>query len=183
MLRAHVLVLSLFFVAGCAREDDVRTYRVSKETPPPNDGSLPQTRPQKEIEWKTPAGWEEQAPSAMRLGSFRVQNASGTVDVSVIPLAGAAGGPLANINRWRGQIGLGALTEQDLPSHSETFKAGGRSMQWVDFENKGRRITAALYVRSDRTWFFKMTGEDAAVLETHPAFRRFLTSLRFHETP
>jgi hypothetical protein len=40
---------------------------------------------------------------------------------------------------------------------------------------------SATYKQGNRTWFFKMTGEDKTVEETKPAFLQFLKSLKFHE--
>src|SRR5438034_6334860 len=85
---------------GCRRDDEIQTYRVSKEAAPSMPMAPPATT--REISWTTPKGWKEQAPSAMRAGSFLVKGKNGQeADVSVIPLSGEAGGELANINRWR----------------------------------------------------------------------------------
>ncbi len=48
----------------------------------------------------------------MRVASFEVSENGKTADVSVIPLGGMAGGDLANVNRWRGQVGLPPLAER-----------------------------------------------------------------------
>ncbi len=45
-----------------------------------------------------------------------------------------------------------------------------------------KRLIAAIYTQGDRTWFFKMTGEDRTVEDAKPAFLRFLANLRFHES-
>ncbi len=106
--------------------------------------------------------------------------------MSVIPLSGEAGGDLSNINRWRGQINLEPMSEADLSAQSETIKPGGNPMRYVDFvsrdlmiHNQKKRLMAAIYRQGgNRTWFFKMTGEDATVLSAKPAFMQFL---RKHE--
>ena len=143
----------------------------------------------KDISWKVPAGWEEQPPSSMRVGSFLVKGDNGQVaDVSVIPLSGDAGGDLANINRWRDQIQLDPLSESDLPSHSESISPGGRTMRMVDFPSKDlllgnkykKRLIAVIYQQGSRSWFIKMLGEDATVEAAKPAFLKFLQSLHFN---
>ena len=46
----------------------------------------------------------------MRKASFVVEEADGAkVDISATSFPGESGGLLANINRWRGQLGLHAL--------------------------------------------------------------------------
>ncbi len=135
----------------------------------------------RDIHWKVPAGWQEQPPSSMRVGSFLIKGENGRqADMSVVPLSGMAGGDLANINRWRGQIGLGPISDANLPAQSQTISPAGRSMLFVDFANQEKRLMAAIYKRGDRSWFFKMTGDDGAVQAAKPALMQFLQSLRFH---
>jgi len=144
----------------------------------------------KEVGWKVPRGWKEQAPSTMRVGSFLIKGANGQgADMSVVPLSGEAGGDLANINRWRGQINLSPISATDLSAQSETITPGGRKMLYIDFVSHDllvdnqfkKRLMAAIYHREGRTWFFKMVGEDATVLSAKPAFMQFLKSLKFNE--
>ena len=74
-----------------------------------------------QLTWTTPAGWTEVPPSEMRVASFKVAGADGKqADVSVVPLPGMAGSDFANVNRWRGQVGLPAATDDELQ------KSGGK---------------------------------------------------------
>jgi hypothetical protein len=184
-------------IAGCRRDDQIQTYRVSKETEPAMpmapgmamDTGMTAASP-REIEWKIPSSWAEQPLSSMRVGSFLIKGANGQVaDMSVVPLSGEAGGNLANINRWRGQINLSPISAADLSAQSETITPGSRKMLYIDFVSHDllvnnqykKRLMAAIYRREGRTWFFKMLGEDAAVLSAKPAFMQFLKSLKFNE--
>src|ERR1035437_10158912 len=126
----------------------------------------------------------------MRIGSFLIKGTHGqTADVSVVPLSGLAGGDLGNINRWRGQINLGPISDADLSAQSETIAPAGRKMLYVDFVSREplinnqhkKRLMAAIYHQGERSWFFKMVGEDATVLSAKPALLQFLKSLQFHD--
>jgi len=176
--------------AGCRRDDQIQTYRIPKENVPamPMERAAPEARPH-DITWTTPSGWKEQAPSSFRVGSFTLTGVNGqSADVSVIPLSGQAGGDLANINRWRGQINLSPLTQADLPKESRSISPHGQPMLLVDFlsterliDNKfKKRLIAAIYKQGDRSWFFKMAGEEATVEAAKPVFLKFLESVRFH---
>ena len=125
----------------------------------------------------------------MRIGSFFASGKDGLKsDISVVVLAGAAGGDLANVNRWRGQINLEPIGEADLPKYSKRIAPAGRPMMMVNFvtpdlfiDNRyKKRLIAVSYPRGANTWFFKMTGEDALVHSLEPSFTRFLENLRFH---
>ena len=174
-----------FLLASCQR-DEIQTYSIPKELPSPQPSPIGRGRSEAtgegEVTWKVPAGWKEQAPNSMRLASFLIKGENGQeADMSVVTLSGEAGGDLANINRWRGQIQLGAMSQPDLSAQSETLKAGGRKMLYVDFVKGKKRLMAAIYHQKDQTWFFKILGEDATVLSAKPAFMHFLQSLKFHD--
>lgn len=63
----------------------------------------------------------------MRVASFKVQNDAGQqADVSVIPLPGRAGGDESNVNRWRGQVGLGDLSAEELAKIAEPVEVAGQ---------------------------------------------------------
>ncbi len=182
------IVFSAFFstvivlMTAACQNDSISTYQVPKEAPPALIPSRSEDASSREISWNTPEGWKEQAPTEMRIGSFLITGENGKqADMSVVPLFGDAGGDLANINRWRGQISLPPIEESDFPAQSRTISPEGRSMRFVNFANQGKRLMAAIYHRNGRTWFFKMTGDDAAVSAAKPAWARFLESLQFHE--
>ncbi|MBI3291325.1 MAG: hypothetical protein HYZ73_00715 [Elusimicrobia bacterium] len=183
-----LFIMCCSFLAGC-RGEGIQTYRIPKEPPPLLGEGMVTPQAQRDIDWTAPTGWKEQAPSAMRVGSFLVPGEDGMqADVSVVPLSGEAGGDLANINRWRGQLNLEPITEAELSVHSQTITPAGRRMRWVEFVSResliGRRykkrLIVAIFTQGERTWFFKMTGEDAAVQAAKPSFVQFLRSLRFH---
>ena len=52
-----------------------------------------------------PEGWESQPPGQMQVAKFTVSKDGGKADISVSVFPSDTGGTLANINRWRRQIG------------------------------------------------------------------------------
>src|SRR5579863_3646372 len=134
MNRPLLFAVALFAV-GC-QEQDVHVYRVAKEAPDSSaglaalmapdsmEGSMPAAAPPAEaasapeLSWKAPPSWKAAPASGMRIASFSYQGA----DISVIAIPGEAGGELANVNRWRGQLGLSPLTDGEMSSHSTQVK-------------------------------------------------------------
>lgn len=185
--RRSLLGIALLFLSlsGCKKQE-VETYRVPKSV----DSTL-DAHGHKEIDWTVPKGWAVQPASAMRVGSFLIKASNGQMaDVSVIPLSGQAGGDLANINRWRDQIKLGPIGEAELEKQSRVITASGRKMRYVNFVSNDvlvdgkykKRVIAAFFNQGPKTWFFKLSGEDAAVQEVEPAFHSFLKSVHLtHE--
>jgi hypothetical protein len=190
--NAALLTLAAIALAGCGR-DDVKVYHVAKDdsvTPLPNQNQIaapeqnPPTQPQQQqLQWTLPSGWQEIAPSQMRVASFAVTNASSqTADVSVIPLP-AGENEIDLINMWRDQVQLPATTN----SNSETVSVGNDSAKFFEVigttpmagEKFSNRILVAELTRGETSWFFKMTGEDSFVAAQKPAFVQFLKSVNF----
>jgi hypothetical protein len=139
------------------------------------------------LQYTRPPGWEEKPLSTMRLASFKAVGPNGKeTDVSVVSLPGEAGGDLANVNRWRGQLNLDPIDEETLSKSAEHLKANNHDYLLVDLESQGpingqtdnQRILAAITRETDRCWFIKMTGEATAVESQKSAFHNFLQSLK-----
>src|SRR5215472_10586128 len=143
--RSASVVWSLAFLAavlaGC-RRDDIQVYRVSKK-----DASAEATRSGKEdspAQASLPAGWQELPPDQMRVGNYAIAGANGAkAQVTVIPLPGTAGSELDNVNRWRGQIGLGPITEDQLAGQAKQVQLAGAPVRLFDLAGKDPKNQSA----------------------------------------
>jgi len=144
------------------------------EVPPPPS-------PGKSLRWTLPSGWTESLAGGMRYATLKPSTA-GRIEVSVIVLPGPAGGELANVNRWRGQIGLSPIDEPELASTRKRIATKAGPVAVYDFLSDGQaksRLIAALTASEGNTWFVKMVGDAAPVGAARPDFIRLLESLRF----
>lgn len=186
--------LALAWVAGCSSED-VTHYRVPKQAPPPGaatpasvtagagapEGPPRPAAPSGGLRWTLPTGWTEAAGGQMRYATL-TPPVAGRIDVSVTVLPGPAGGELANVNRWRSQIGLPAIGEDALRKARTVVKTRAGPLHVYDFTSDGsprNRVVAGLTQASGDTWFVKVTGDAAAVGAARTDFMKLLGSLRF----
>ena len=141
----------------------------------------------KPLQYKLPPNWKEKPLSPMRLASFDAVAPDGKkADVSVVSLPAIAGGDLANVNRWRGQVNLAPIDENTLAKTAEHVTANGRDYLVVDLVSDApadakqdkQRILAAILDEGGRAWFIKMMGDDQAVESQKSAFEDFLRSLQ-----
>ena len=197
--------LMLLATVGCGR-DTVRVYNVDTNeavaaTPPPASapatmGSgmpatmptglpMPDTSSLPALKYTVPPGWQEKPPTEIRLASFSIAENGKQADVSVVPLGGMGGGDLANVNRWRGQVGLQQITDEALAKLAEPVQVAGLAANLYDVagndtgEADVQRILGAILHRDDSVWFFKITGEAALVEKQKPALIQFLKTLQF----
>jgi hypothetical protein len=140
----------------------------------------PQTANAPQIRWKTPENWTEVPPSSMRYASFSAPAEDGAkVDISVVTFPGDGGNDADNINRWRGQIGLGPLDPNVVTSQVAPLKTADITFSTTDIVGDKTRTIAAWTRRDGRVWFFKATGPHTAVEKEKPNFVKFIESIRF----
>lgn len=145
------------------------------DVPPP-----PEVAPGSALKWKLPNGWTEQRTGGIRYATLKP--AAGNVDVSIVVLSGSAGGELANVNRWRGQLGLAPIDDAALAASRKTITAKAGAINLYDFETQGdpkSRMVAGLLSANGSTWFVKMVGDGAAVGAARGDFVKILETLSF----
>ena len=141
--------------------------------------STEQEKPQ--ITWDVPSGWKSVSPSPMRYASFTVAGKGGeSGDVSISSFPGNAGGDLANVNRWRAQIGLEAINDEGLKSWITPVPCSGSQMLGVDMNGPKARILAGWTRVDGKSWFFKLVGPTKLVEGEKAKFLAFLHTVKFH---
>jgi len=136
--------------------------------------------------WEVPPGWTEAPPTQMVLAKFLLQG-QGTnkaeVTVSVFP--GNVGGVLANVNRWRGQIGLPPASENDLASMTSSLDAPGGKAILIDMSGtdaktgQKARLIGAILPQGERTWFYKLIGDEQVAAREKQAFVKFVQTAKY----
>jgi hypothetical protein len=187
--RLFLFCAAAALLASC-RDERIDTYRVPKDAPSPSVPA-PATDGTSDITWTLPAGWTTQPdPSGMRKGSFLVSGPDGAkADISVTAFPGDVGGDLANVNRWRGQVGLAPIDDATLAQTVQTIDAPAGKFSFVELSGtaggaqKPVRMLGAWLQQPDRRWFFKLLGDDALVTAQHDAFMSFLNSVSFATAP
>ena len=128
-------------------------------------------------QWKTPADWKAVAPGSMQVAKFSVPaNGAGKADVMISIFPTSTGGALANVNRWRSQIGLPPVTEAELAKSITKLDNKNPDAILVDMTNNERQLIGAIVPRDGQWYFFKLLGDAAAVSPQKDAFIAFAKS-------
>ena len=127
-----------------------------------------------------PSGWTRQSPKAMQSARYTVAGEGAEADISVTELGGDGGGPLANVNRWRGQIGLDSFSPDEYAKAAGTLDVAGTKAILVDMTNDARklRLVAIIVTRGEKSVFYKMTGAPALVGAQKAALIQFVQSAK-----
>jgi len=160
-------------------------------------GSQPmeQTMPQPqadapEIEFDAPEGWVFQPGSGMRLATFKIKDAEGEKEATIVALPSTADGYVVNVRRWLGQLGM-ELPEPRL----EKFIAEREAFSTVqnipgalfdftrlkDVPDKGKGyMLASMIDAGGRTIFVKLTGGTAFLGRNKRKFLALSKSIRMN---
>ncbi len=202
---SHSILVSLLCVmalAGC-RRDEIRTYAVNKEpasaAPPPAAAPSPgpaaaadaamrntavDTATGPALAWTAPEGWQAGPERPMRKATLLVPGAEGAAggELAVTAFPGDVGGNLANVNRWRQQLGLPPIGEAELGAALQHIDVGSLHVDVVELAGPGgasaQRVLGAIVPYAGATWFFKLTGPDALVARERERFLGFVRSIR-----
>jgi len=129
--------------------------------------------------WAVPPTWKEEVAGAMQVARFTISGDTGSrAEASVAKIGGDGGGALANVNRWRGQIGLGPIEAAALEKETSTIEAGGIKSLLLDVTStdKKKRLIAVSVPGGNSTWFYKIMGDEALVGRERDNFIQFVKS-------
>ncbi len=140
--------------------------------------------------FELPPGWRSEGKRPMRKATFVVEGDAGTAEVVVSAWPATAGSqmadPLANVNRWRGQVGLPPIDAAELLKTLEPLRVSDLAGAYVSLDPPpdsgtpaGLAMRAVLVKRENDVWFFKLSGVPAVVDEETVRFKEFIESVRF----
>jgi hypothetical protein len=137
--------------------------------------------------WTLPAQWTETAPrSTMIFKSFAVSGDAGAkADITVSFLQGEGGGVLANVNRWRGQLGQPQIDQDQLDGVLELVATAEGKATLVDFmgtdakSGQPARLVAAIVPHGEMTWFYKLMGNGKVVGGQKDSFVQFVKTVHY----
>ncbi|MBR91091.1 MAG: hypothetical protein CMO66_07500 [Verrucomicrobiales bacterium] len=163
MHRRHYKFFNVILLGCCfgfftaCNKPQIEAYGIPAEPPPPE-------------------GWVEMqtiGPEKIRYGVFEGDDYTG-ITATVTVLEGDGGGLEPNINRWRGQLGLGKIEGADLNATLEEVPSLGKDARMVDVNGtsvrsfRESRTVGVIVPRTELTWFYKFSGPPAN-LEVHKA--------------
>ncbi|MEM6567420.1 MAG: hypothetical protein AAF957_03360 [Planctomycetota bacterium] len=140
------------------------------------------------FDFDLPEGWEELAPTQFRLVNLRSKS-DPTAEITLSFLGGDGGGLTANVNRWRGQVGLEAASDLEVQAYPKRIVLGVEAT-YLEFTGPyqgmgGPKIEdgalyGAIFSEGGGTLFIKMTGPRETLEANRDTFTAFLDSLRIN---
>lgn len=188
--------LAMVFAAGCKPQDQIATYSTPKpesiETPiaAPNAGAMPPrmgSRPtgpaaeKPEVKFDKPEGWQESGGTPFSVAAFEVVEGDQRIETTVSPTGGDL---LANMNRWRDQVGLPHFTREEMEKAFESREVNGQPAKFIEMHSpdgapKKDSILGVVVEDGERTWFVKLRGSTELAKREREKFDAFAKSLQW----
>jgi hypothetical protein len=130
--------------------------------------------------FKVPSNWKTKPPGPMIASAYNVEG-DGQAEVTISKFPGEVGGLIANVQRWRGQLGLPQIPPDEARKSVEMIEVGGKKEAYmVDLKGtnvrtgkEARMVAVGVPFQGD-TWFFKLVGDDALVGKEKTKFLEFV---------
>jgi len=136
--------------------------------------------------WQVPSTWKEIPGGQFLVAKFLVAGAANAqANVNVSMSRGDGGGLLANVNRWRNQLGLAPAAEADLAKDLQSLDLSGGKASVADITGQDARsgqptrLMAVVIPRSGETWFYKLMGNAQLVQQEKDVFLKFVQSATY----
>lgn len=181
------------------RKPEIQVYLAPRDVTPPPSAPSEQTaaaepaskhpaRPKPSITYALPAGWMKVASGEVSVAKFSIKGEAGAeANVDVTPLPDLRGREALIVNMYRQQTGQPPLAEGEIASAFTTVPAAGGDGQMLEFAGKSgekaTRLISVILHRDGRSWFFRISGDDAFVAAEKPAFMEFIKSVKIIDAP
>jgi len=136
--------------------------------------------------WQVPPGWQEAPAGQFLVAKFNIAGeANSQAAVNVSMSAGNGGGLAANVNRWRGQLGLPASSPAEISSAVQTLDLPGGKAMLVEMNGNDARtgqasqLIGVMVPTGTQTWFYKLMGSQAVVDREKKAFTNFIATAKY----
>ena len=158
-------IIAVICFAGCTGKKEILVYTIPAEPTPPES-------------------WGFASPFGPEKARFTITDTNGTASATMTVLQGDGGGLLENVNRWRRQLGLDELEEENLAEALKPVKGLTNEARMIDITGISRRtqdessLVGVIASGKELTWFYKLMGSPPVVEAAKDGFLEYLPQWR-----
>lgn len=165
------------WTAGCGGTSPIREYTVEAEQPQLRTSDLLRREfAPLPFDWATPQEWELTANDQFSKVAWQIGDALDGARVTVSDVSMGMG-LVAQLNRWRGQVGIESDEKDNPMRDTEQLKVDGRTATYVTFHGPKGSILGMMMPIDNVLWVFKLRGATAVAKDQETAFRSFCESV------
>ena len=139
--------------------------------------------PPSSVTYEAPPEWElgqrvvsRSAFAVPREAAFVVKEDDRSAEITI---TAAGGDVLQNVNRWRGQVGLEPITEEQLAEEAKKVDMNGVEGEYFRLIGPQQAILGVIAMHGGRSWFVKLQGDHDLAVKLQGQFETFVRSIKF----
>ena len=175
------LIFCIVLLISCDNNKQPRKYRLAKE-PVLENIILEQSSPKSNIgfTWDAPNSWNSVNNNSFSLANYQIPYNDDIADLSITKFPGDAGGVVANVNRWRGQLELEPHSLQQINENSIVGSSmiGNFSVHRLINDNINQAFLCAILPYRDSTIFIKLKSSVIIANSLEKIFLDFCSSFK-----
>jgi len=134
-----------------------------------------------DIRVQAPSEWKPGRLSQMRRAAYVVSDGDQQAEITVIS---ALGDELANVNRWRGQVGLPEISAEQMAKEKRTLEVAGEPASYFVIQGaadspQSQSMLVSIVPHAGTLWFVKMMGDTQLVMREQQRFEQFVRDIQF----
>ncbi len=147
----------------------------------------PPERARPTITFTKPEGWTEAPPGEVSIAAFAIKGDGVEAAVNITPLPDLRGRESLIVNMYRQQTGQPPIEQADLGKTLQPVEVAGGEGQMLELlgknHDKPTRLITVIAHRDGRSWFYRLSGDDAFLTQQKDAFLAFLKTVHISEPP
>ena len=180
----NMVTATIVSILGNLKQDSMTRPPFAASPAARPDPIRPRAGESSPITFSKPEGWIEGKVGGMRKAAFKVSDGEETAEITIIDLAEAAGDRLSNVNRWREQIQLDTITQEQLDRDMKPIEVGEGTGDYVELVGPNdaqpqESILGVITIHSGRAWFIKLKGAARLAENEKQRFEAFVKSVKF----
>ena len=176
--RRLLVAGSLILLGGCEGGSSIREYTVEAEQPQLRTSDLLRrdfgTLP---FEWQVPEAWQLTDNDQFSKVAWQIGDALDGARVTVSDVSMGLG-LVAQLTRWRGQVGITLPADENPMKDTEQLKVDGRTATYITFHGPEGSILGMMLPMDNVLWVFKFRGGTDIAKDQEAAFRSFCESIK-----
>lgn len=172
------LAAACVWTAGCGGTNPIREYTVDAEQPQlrTSDVFRREFAPLP-FDWAAPGEWELTANDQFSKVAWQIGDALEGARVTVSDVSMGMG-LVAQLNRWRGQVGIESKDSDNPMRDTEQLQVDGRTATYVKFHGPKGSILGMMMPIDNVLWVFKLRGATPVAKDQETVFRSFCESVK-----
>lgn len=166
------------WTAGCGGSSEIREYTVDAEQPQLRTSDvLRREFAPLPFDWSAPDEWDLTANDQFSKVAWQVGDVLDGARVTVSDVSMGMG-LVAQLNRWRGQVGIESAENANPMRDTEQLQVDGRTATYVTFHGPKGSILGMMMPIDNTLWVFKLRGATSVAKDQETVFRSFCESVK-----